>query len=175
MLRKFKDILYIKATPHNLALSFGIGVFIGISPFIGLHTLIGVAVCFLYRFNKFALFAGVYVTNPWTLVPVYTFSTWLGAVMVGADLSAIVIDWSDMSFGVLMDDLKPVVLPFFVGSTVCSIIAGISSYFLIRPAVIRAHARRDAALSSVDMPGVEGVSSDSAPVIEGNPLDRENK
>lgn len=150
---KFREILYIKDTPHRVALSFGIGVFIAICPLLGLHTLMGVGVCFLYRFNKFALFVGIYITNPWTIIPIYTFCTWLGALMLGVDLGAVDVDWAGVSFSSIMRDLEPVLMPFVVGSTVVSVLAGLCAYFLIRRAVKKVHKRRAA---------VESMQQDSA-------------
>lgn len=141
---KFREILYIKDSPHRLAKSFALGVLIAISPFLGLHTLMGIAACFLFRVNKFVLFVGVYVTNPWTIIPIYTFSTWVGALLVGADLTGLHVDWRDMSLMTLVRDIKPIILPFFVGSTVVSIVAAPPAYFMLKKAIVRAQASRPA-------------------------------
>lgn len=139
---KFKEILYIKDTPHRLALSFAVGVFIAISPLLGLHTLMGLAACFFSRFNKFALFVGVYITNPWTIIPIYTFCTWVGALIMGVDLGVLEIDWANIGFMTIIKDLESIILPFFLGSTVVSVAASLLSYPVFRSAVARAKASR---------------------------------
>ena len=143
ILGKFREIIYIKETPHNLALSFSVGVFIAICPLLGLHTLMGIAVCLLFsRINKFVLFLGVYITNPWTIVPIYTFCIWAGALMTGVDLGALEVDWAEIGFMTIVEDLGAILLPFFVGSTVVSIGAAFVSYPLFKAAVVRAQASR---------------------------------
>ena len=139
---KLREIIYIKDTPHRLALSFSIGVLIGTSPFLGLHTLIGIAVCILYKFNKFPLFAGMFVTNPWTIIPVYTFALWLGAVITGVDLTDISVDWKSMEFNKVLNDLRLVIIPYVVGTTIVSVVFAVASYFIVRSAVVKAQAAR---------------------------------
>jgi len=139
---KFSEILYIKDTPHRLALSFSVGVLIGTSPFLGFHTLIGLAVCLFYRFNKFPLFVGMFVTNPWTMIPIYTFALWLGAVVSGVDLGDINVDWGAITFSTVIEDLRLVIVPYFVGTTIVSVVSAIVSYYVARSAVVKAQASR---------------------------------
>ena len=139
---KFKEILYIEDTPHRLALSFSVGVFIAISPLLGLHTMMALATCFFYRFNKFALFVGVYITNPWTIIPIYTFCTWVGAHIMGVDLGVLEIDWANIGFMTIIKDLEAIIVPFFVGTIVVSVAASLLSYPIFRSAVASAKASR---------------------------------
>lgn len=153
-LGKFREILYIEDTPHRLALSFAIGVCIGTSPFLGLHTLIGLVACFFYRFNRFPLFAGMFITNPWTIIPVYTFALWLGAVVMGVDLGAVNVDWDAITLATILDDLSMVIVPYFVGTTLVSVVSSVFSYFVLRAAVIKAQASRPEveSIKALDMP-----------------------
>jgi len=69
-------------SPHKLALTCALGVFIGISPLIGLHTVMTFVFAWLFSLNIATLFAiSVLINNPWTMVPVYSidhlFGTWL--------------------------------------------------------------------------------------------------
>jgi len=153
---KFREILFIKDTPHNLALSFAVGVLIAISPLIGLHTLMAIAACFFHRFNKFSLFVGVYITNPWTIIPIYTFCTWVGALLTGMDLMSLEVDWASIRFMTILMDLEVIVVPFFVGSTVVSVAAALLSYPLFRSAVVRAQASRQS-LEGAEPPGTGEV------------------
>ena len=136
---RVRELLYIKETPHLIASSFALGAWIGFSAFLGFHTLIGLAVCVLYkRINRFALFAGMFITNPWTIIPAYTFSLWLGATIVGVDLSTVEIDWSSVKFSTILEDFSPVLIPYAVGTTVVSTLVGFVSYFAVKSAVIKA-------------------------------------
>lgn len=67
-------------SPHKLALTCALGVFIGISPLIGLHTVMTFLFAWLFSLNVAALFAvSVIINNPWTMVPVYSVDHLFGA------------------------------------------------------------------------------------------------
>ena len=90
---RIKQLLHTKDTPHRLALAFAAGVFIGMSPLLGLHTVLGIALAWTCGLNRIATLTGVFVTNPWTIVPIYTFSTWLGAKILGINDIIPDINW----------------------------------------------------------------------------------
>jgi uncharacterized protein (DUF2062 family) len=128
---RIKDVIKLKESPHRIALAFAAGVFIGMSPLLGLHTLLGFVVAWIFRLNPFALLAGVYITNPWTIVPIYTFSTYVGAQCLGIEQIIPKIDWSDVSFINLMNDLEPLLMPYIVGTLLIGTISSIVSYIII--------------------------------------------
>jgi hypothetical protein len=64
-------------------MAYTIGVFIGFSPFMGFHMIFGMALAFLFRLNRIAVLLGVWSNNPWSIIPYYTFATWLGMKITG--------------------------------------------------------------------------------------------
>ncbi len=114
-----------------MALSFGVGVFIGMSPFLGLHTIMGIAGAWIFHLNKFVTIAGVYVTNPWTIVPIYTFATWIGAELLGIHEIIPDINWNDISFSQVINEMQPLLLPFLFGTTLLGLISGFAGYLII--------------------------------------------
>ena len=75
-------LIALEQSPHKLALTCALGVYIGFSPLIGLHTVMTFFFGWMFSLNIAALFAvSVLVNNPWTMVPVYSidhlFGTWL--------------------------------------------------------------------------------------------------
>jgi hypothetical protein len=128
---RIKDVIKLKESPHRIALAFATGVFIGMSPLLGFHTLLGFAIAWIFRLNPFALLAGVYITNPWTIVPIYTFSTYVGAQCLGLEQMIPEIDWSNLSFINLLNDLEPLLMPFILGTLLIGTIASIISYIII--------------------------------------------
>jgi len=67
-------------SPHKLALTCVLGVFIGISPLIGLHTVMTILFGWMFSLSIPAIFAvSVLVNNPWTMVPVYSIDHLFGA------------------------------------------------------------------------------------------------
>jgi uncharacterized protein (DUF2062 family) len=132
---KMRQILAVKDSPRRIAASFAVGVFIGMSPLLGIHTLLGMAIAWQFRLNKFVTLIGVYVTNPWTIVPIYTFGTWVGAKVVGLESIIPRIDWSRITFLGLLGHFRPLLLPFVIGNTLIGLIAAGVGYFLIYVAV----------------------------------------
>ncbi len=134
---KLREVVRIKESPQRIALAFAVGVFLGMSPLVGLHTIMGIAAAYAFRFNKFVTMVGVYVTNPWTIVPIYTFTTWLGARLLGIDQVLPDIDWNKLTFSSFFTEMQHLLWPFFFGTTLVSIISAVAGYFLIFHAVVR--------------------------------------
>lgn len=74
---------------------------------------------------------GVFVTNPWTIVPIYSFGTWVGARIIGMDNLLPVIDWSHITFMGFFKEFRPLLLPFLIGNTVTGIVSAVIGYVLI--------------------------------------------
>jgi uncharacterized protein (DUF2062 family) len=129
-------VLTIKESPNKIALSFSIGVFIGMSPLVGLHTILGLAIASIFRLNKFVTIIGVYITNPWTIVPIYTFSTFVGAKLLGLKKVIPDIDWHNLGITKIISELKDLLIPFVVGTlfvgTLSAIISFIILYHIVR-------------------------------------------
>jgi uncharacterized protein (DUF2062 family) len=136
---RIKAVIKVKESPHRIALAFAAGVFIGMSPLLGFHTLLGFASAWIFRLNPFAVLAGVYITNPWTIVPIYTFSTYIGAQCLGIEQIIPKIDWSDISFINLMNDLEPLLMPFILGTLLIGSVMSVISYIIVYLAAKKVH------------------------------------
>jgi uncharacterized protein (DUF2062 family) len=75
----FHRILHADDTPHRIALGLAIGMFVALTPTIGLQMVIALAVAAALRANKAACIPVVWITNPFTAVPIYSFCWLLGA------------------------------------------------------------------------------------------------
>lgn len=154
---KFRGIFNVKETPHRIALAFALGVFMGISPLIGLHYIGGFIIAWLFRLNKLVTLIGVSVNNPWTIVPLSSFSVWLGAKLIGLKQVLPEVDWENVTltniiskftdmdrFINMTKEIMPLLASFFVGSFVICTIAAITSYFIIQISVTRYRKTQDA-------------------------------
>lgn len=137
MREKLRLILTVKESPLRLSVSFAIGVFIGMSPFLGIHTVLGIICAYLFRLNKFVTIVGVYITNPWTIIPIYTFSTWFGAKLLGINKVIPSVDWKNITLSRLMSELGPLLKPFFIGTLLMGFISSIISFVVLYHLIIR--------------------------------------
>jgi len=76
--RKFviQKILHADDTPHAIALGTAVATFIAFLPLVGLQTLISISLAAALRANKAVCVPIVWITNPFTLVPIY--GAWFG-------------------------------------------------------------------------------------------------
>ncbi|MFA5353850.1 MAG: DUF2062 domain-containing protein [Thermodesulfovibrionales bacterium] len=140
---KLREVVSTKDSPQKIALSFAVGIFIGMSPLLGLHTVLGIAAAWAFRLNKLVTIIGVYVTNPWTIVPLYTFATWAGARLLGIDDIIPRINWEAISLSYLLSEMKPLLLPFLFGSTLMGLLCALLGYFIVYHTVIRGRKSRN--------------------------------
>jgi uncharacterized protein (DUF2062 family) len=143
-LEKFRSIFQVRETPHQIAMSFAVGVLMGISPLIGLHTIGAFFIAWLLGLNRFIAVAGVYVTNPWTIVPIYSFSLWLGAKVIGLQQILPNIEWNNVTSMYLIRELTHLIWPFVVGSLIMGLAGSFISYFVIYSLVVRYRKIRNA-------------------------------
>ncbi len=132
---RMRQVLSVNEPPHKVSLAFAIGIFIGMSPLLGLHTILGIMLAWKLKLNKLVTLIGVYVTNPWTIVPIYTFGTWVGAKVLGINQIIEPIDWSHMTCRALFNEFKHLLAPFVVGSILMAVISSVLGYVLIYRAV----------------------------------------
>jgi uncharacterized protein (DUF2062 family) len=70
-------------TAHQIALGVAIGFFVGWLPIVGIQMAVAVVVCTIFRANKVVPIFPIWLTNPVTIVPVYSFNYWVGWLVVG--------------------------------------------------------------------------------------------
>ncbi len=140
-----RQLLHLGDSPERTALAFSIGVFLSFSPFIGLHTVMGLAIAFLFRLNRLAVLVGAYVNTPWTFAPVASFGTAVGFYALGTESRISAIAWDSMlskSFWQqTFSDVNHLLLPFFVGNLILSLLAALIAYPIVRRLIVR-HRRR---------------------------------
>jgi len=76
-------ILHADDTPHRLALGIALGFFIGWTPTVGLQMILVVLTASLLRVNRVVGLPIVWISNPFTIVPIFVSNYWLGAFLIG--------------------------------------------------------------------------------------------
>ena len=139
-------------TPHQIALGAALGVFIAFTPTIGFQMLLGVIVATIFRANPVAAALPAWLTNPVTIVPVYSFNYWVGTLFYpGPDVSELkaglhaamkaatdATGWWDgcwAFFKVIMDLGLEILIPLWLGCCIVGAILGVLTYPIMKRAV----------------------------------------
>jgi uncharacterized protein (DUF2062 family) len=80
----FHKILHADDTPHALALGVSVGTLVAILPFIGMQTIVAVGLAALLRANKAVCVPLVWITNPFTTVPIIGLCLAVGRFIMGS-------------------------------------------------------------------------------------------
>jgi uncharacterized protein len=126
-------LLALEDSAEQLALAFAIGVFLALTPFWGLHTILALGLAVIFGLNRAAILLGMFVNNPWTFVPYYTASTYLGGRLIGfpANLSLPAFGWAELwstDFWTALFTQWRVLVPMAVGSTIMAFFFAFISY-----------------------------------------------
>lgn len=74
-------VLHTNDTPHAIALGAGIATLVAFLPLMGIQTFIAIGLSALVRANKAICIPIVWITNPFTFVPIYTACWWVGRLL----------------------------------------------------------------------------------------------
>ncbi len=151
MTGKFREgirhILHLDETPHDLARSFAVGVFVAFSPFLGIHWIIILTLAWIFRLNKLVALTGTFVNNPWTIAFVYILPTWLmvsAMRRMGFDIPPMNYShitaqflsqtarhdvWEIAFWKGFIREFKPYAYAFGFGTTAAGAVASVISYF----------------------------------------------
>ncbi|MDR1518855.1 MAG: DUF2062 domain-containing protein [Planctomycetota bacterium] len=70
-------------TAHQIALGVAIGFFVGWLPIIGIQMVVAIIICQIVHANKIVPIFPIWLTNPATAVPIYSFNYWVGWKLLG--------------------------------------------------------------------------------------------
>ena len=152
----WKKLIHLKADPHDIAFGLALGIFVGFLPIMGIQMAVAGLVCLPFkRANKPAAIAGVWITNPLTVIPIYAFIYWVGTFFYPSD--HIVTPSTIMAKMRAVLELEGFVaqtkgflalgadifLPMCIGGAVVGLIAMVPTYFITKKS-ISAYRRRKA-------------------------------
>ena len=138
-------IIKLRSSPKAIAGGLGLGTFIAFTPTMGVQLILAVIVATFFNLNRPAAMIPVWITNPITVAPIYTFNYWLGCrVWDGPPLSEVTglfinigktmtrLEFWDIHKQVLavLQMGKDVLIPLLLGSIVIGAISGAVVYVL---------------------------------------------
>lgn len=155
--------LHLDDTPHRIALGVAIGLFVALTPTVGLQMVIGAMLAWLLRANKVPAIGLAWITNPFTIVPVFYFNWCVGHALMYREIEGDdavrnriadtvaefggftgamgrLFDWS--FWEKLVAPLGAIAGELIVGSILVATVAGLSGYLLTYGGVRRYRERR---------------------------------
>lgn len=124
--QKFKQLVALRASKHQIAFGIGVGVFIGVFPTFGLGALAIALLAPFFKFNIPAALIGTLIANPFTM-PLWIF---LSCWVVGIDVS--MIKSNEESLREIFGHYSNVLLKYLIGVSIVSICSAVITYFVSR-------------------------------------------
>ena len=143
-------ILHADDTPDRIALGVALGMLVAWTPLIGFHIMLALVITTIFKANKFLAVACVWISNPFTIIPVYYPNYLLGRFVLSlihsrpklspeqmADLfqnfisiSSLILNIATVKFWQqLADFLLRIGLELFIGGFIIGGFLAIISYF----------------------------------------------
>jgi len=136
-------IIKLRSSPRAIAGGLGLGTFIAFTPTMGVQLILAVIVATFFNLNRPAAMIPVWITNPVTVAPIYTFNYWLGCriwdgpplgevsrlfLEIGSTMAHLEFwDINKQIFAILQMG-KDVLIPLFLGSLAIGATAGVVVY-----------------------------------------------
>ena len=143
-------VLHVDDTPHRIALSLAIGIFVTWTPTMPFQMILVVTLSTLLGANKLVGLPFVWISNVATLLPIYGPSYWLGGLILGRQTDwskffetiQLASGWGQWLRGV-WGAFGQVLLEVAVGSIPIALTLGTVTYFLTYRAVVTYRRIRD--------------------------------
>ncbi|HPA57951.1 MAG TPA: DUF2062 domain-containing protein [bacterium] len=141
----WKKLLSLNDSPHDIALGLALGIFIGFLPIMGIQMTVVLVFALPFRnANKVAAVAGVWITNPLTVIPIYAFIYWVGTAFYPAEYiltseslkckmrDIIQLDGFIDQTQAFLSLGADIFLPMCIGGAIVGFIAMFPTYFITR-------------------------------------------
>ncbi len=165
-------VLHADDPPHRLALGIAIGMFVTFTPLIGFQMVLSVFLAWLLRANKLVGVPLVWISNPFTIIPIYYPCYVVGCRLLGTPVVSDEWDQLQSSWQALLSDpatqwgdkvrfwwnsLMDFVGPLWAGCMLVATITGIISYYLSLAAIRAYRLRRWGQLMPPSTTPVESI------------------
>ncbi len=136
-------VIKLRSSPRAIAGGLALGTFIAFTPTVGVQLVLAFVAATIFNMNRPAAMIPVWITNPITVAPIYTFCYWLGATVWGgpplSKVSGLFIDigrtlgrlefWNikEQFFAVLQMG-KEILIPLLIGSITIGVVSGFLVY-----------------------------------------------
>jgi uncharacterized protein (DUF2062 family) len=144
----------LPGTPHAIAAGFSLGVGFSLNPFLGTHIVLSVLAARLTRVSMVGAALGTLVMNPWTAPAIWFSTYYVGRLIEGGKrpgprtpgFGAMFKHLSEslwtLDSHLFMESVWPVIRPMLLGSILLGVLAGLTTFALIKPALERLRGKR---------------------------------
>ncbi len=132
-------LIKIRATPHQIALGFALGVFAAFLPILPLQILLALLLAFLVGASKPAAFIGTLVSNPLNTIPLHMAYYQIGRLLVPFEVPY--FSWRQIEVTDFLDLGWKLYATLGLGALCLAIPCSIISYFIIGK-VVEAYRKR---------------------------------
>jgi uncharacterized protein (DUF2062 family) len=140
-------VIRLRSSPRAIAGGLAIGTFIAFTPTVGVQLILALFAATLFNMNRPASMIPVWITNPLTVAPIYTFNYWIGLKMWSGpplhEVSGMFIDISKtmakLEFWNIKDQFMAILhmgweilIPLILGSIAVGVVSGILVFIFTR-------------------------------------------
>ncbi|MEW5733313.1 MAG: DUF2062 domain-containing protein [Thermodesulfobacteriota bacterium] len=134
----YHRFLEIRGEPREIAAGLALGVFIGMTPFMGVQAAVAVLLASLFRINKIAAAAGVFITNPFTAPVIYPITYLAGSFFYRPDSAGDpAVLMSSGAFWRLFEKAPDILAALVIGGVVLGLPLSIAAYRLSLSAILK--------------------------------------
>lgn len=134
----------LRSSPRAIAGGFALGMFIAFTPTLGAQIALAIIFSTFFNFNRAAAILPVWITNPVTVAPIFTFNYWIGQNVWGgppvSEVSKLFLHlgatmarldfWESKELFYEVINLGPeLVIPLCIGSLIVSTVTALLAYF----------------------------------------------
>ncbi len=178
-------VLHADDSPHRLALGIAVGMFVTLTPLLGFQMMLSVFLSWLLRANKLVGIPLVWISNPFTIIPIYYPCYKLGCKLLGIPVvdepwSRLGTEWREMirepatTWGLKVkfwwegvkfwwEGLMEFIWPLCLGCLVVASVMAILSYYVSLYAIRSYRLRRWGQLMPPSATPIEDMSGGSLP------------
>lgn len=144
----------LKGSPSEIARGVACGVAISFTPFVGFHFVLAAITAWFVKGNILASAIGTAAGNPWTFPFIWVSVLYTGRKILGLDhLQAVNVDFENVfarvfhaliefDFGVIWNDVWPILWPMMVGCIPFYIVFWLLSFFIFDKALKKISERK---------------------------------
>ena len=137
----YETFLSLKGTPHSLAVSLALGVFVGVTPIIPFRTAAIALFGLLFRQNLPTAYLGCWViSNPLTIPFFYLSQYEMGRFFLGMKRCHFLLD--EYSFRAILQLGAEILVPLMTGGLLMALFSALAAYFLSRRVIVALRNKR---------------------------------